>query len=203
MPFVKFRVVRGNALEQCNGFFIAFVLVARQADQQLKIARLGDDTILPARVGEILELFWLFLFLHLCRVPRRHDINQITGNPARSFELLGESVSFRIESVEKQTLILYVYQAVQQRLKNIGEYSAATSLGNHPSRKLIRSGVNMIDFNPGKTLLERGKNRLRVDLRERSVKVECAPFGYGFFIEFIDRLPSALAHQREQHHSDS
>jgi hypothetical protein len=122
---VKFRVVGRDPLEQRDGLLIALVLVARQADEQLKIARLSDEPILPTRIGEILELFRLFFLLHFSRVPRRHDVNQIAGDPARAFKLSGIGRRFGIKLFEKKTLILDVNQAVEKSLKNIGDYLTA------------------------------------------------------------------------------
>ena len=114
--------------------------------QQLEIARLGDEPALPTRIGEIFELFGFFLFLYLCRVPSGHDVNQIAGDPARSFKFFGIGVCFRIEFIEKQTLVFDVNQTVQQGLKNIRKHPAAARFRDHPGRELIGRRVDMVHF---------------------------------------------------------
>jgi len=51
VPRVKLGIVGRDPLEQRYGLFIVLMLVARQADEDLKIARLGDEPALPARIG--------------------------------------------------------------------------------------------------------------------------------------------------------
>ena len=61
MSLVKFRLVRRNLLKNGGRFFQA-VMFVHQADNQLHIPRLGDQSAFPARVSEIIERIRRFGF---------------------------------------------------------------------------------------------------------------------------------------------
>ncbi len=122
----------------------------RQTQQQLKVTRLGDEDIFPARLGEVFELLGFFFFLYLVRIPRGHDINQIGSHPGRSLQLVGKRCRLGVEFFEEQALILDSHHTVQQRLKNIRDNLAAAGLGDDTSRKLVRSCVDVIDLDARK-----------------------------------------------------
>src|ERR1044071_9802652 len=105
MALVKLDVVRCDFAEYAAGFLQAIVLV-HKTDQDFHVSRFGDQASFPARVGKIVENFWLLVFLNLVRIPSTHEENKIVGVPIGAFESSRVVLGFRNLLFEDQSLLM-------------------------------------------------------------------------------------------------
>ncbi len=77
---------------------------------------------------------------------------------------------------------------LQSKFKGVGNHPAAPGLGNGAHGQLVRRGIDVIDPDAGKALLEFRKNLLRIDLRQRTVAVKNALFLKRLLIDLINRF---------------
>ncbi len=84
VAFVKFHVLRGDFFPKLDRLFIALESIFGKGKQHLQIARLRDQTTLPARVKEVVVGFRLLLLFNLIGVPGRDKILQVRRYPKGS-----------------------------------------------------------------------------------------------------------------------
>ena len=156
------------------GLFVVLILVPGQADQQFDVPCFGDQFPFPFGIGEVIELLGLVLFLHQTGIPRSGNDHHVRGQPIRSLEIGRISRGFRREPVKRQLLIDHLQDVFKRHLKNIGKDPAAARFGDRPGGKLVRGGIDVIDFDAGKALLEYRQNSFRIDLREGGIEINYA-----------------------------
>ena len=98
-------------------------------------------------------------------------ITMSAANQFGSLEIGRISRGFRREPVNHQLLVDHLQNIFQSHLKDIGKYPAAARLSDRPGSKLVRGGIDVIDLDAGKSLLEYRQNSFRIDLREGAVEI--------------------------------
>src|SRR5581483_8155859 len=180
VPLVEFDVVRGDALDEVGGLFVAMVLPRGEAHQQLRVARLGDQAILPLRVGEVLELARDLVGLDEVGVPGGDDVDHVGGDPVLAAQALGIGVGLGGHALEEDALLVELLHVVGRTIEDVGERAAAAPLGHDAGRERIAGCVDVVHLDAREALLEGGQDHLSVDLRQRSVEGEWRASAFAF-----------------------
>src|SRR5258706_14545966 len=76
---------------------------------------------------------------------------------------------------------------LERHLKDIAQGSTAAGFAHRARDELVRGGVDVIDFDTGKTFFECRQDNLRVNLRQGGVKIQRA-FLERRLVQLVERL---------------
>ena len=95
MTAMKLDAVGGNSFEKGDGFVGALVSLFGESDQELRVARLGQQFAFPFRLGKVFITFWLVRFSDQLRVPRSDQSVEARRDPICALEMAREDVCLR------------------------------------------------------------------------------------------------------------